>query len=81
MWLDITWDAAFYFAKNYFTQLDKLDRDRIILGTDINNRLLKKDDTSVKNEKNALKIFNSLRHHLTINNSDKICKLFNIKRT
>lgn len=81
LWLDITWDAAFYFAKNYFTQLDKLDRDRIILGTDINNRLLKKDDTNVKNKKNALKIFNSLRHHLMINNSDKICKLFNIKRT
>lgn len=79
LWLDISWIASDYFVKRYFMGLDSIDRDRIILGTDINNKILSKTNEQQDKYSTQFELFKELKCYLKINNSDKICKLF--KRT
>lgn len=84
LWLDISWDAADYFTQKYFMSLDQYDRNRIILGTDINNKIFsptRKHKNSRLSFLSCLEMFKILKQYLKINNSDRICNLFNIKRT
>lgn len=48
LWIDISYTAMWYLG-NYIMLLDGLDRNRIILGSDINNKLFGKNhDTEVE---------------------------------
>lgn len=72
LWLDISWDAAEYFGNNIML-LNNLMLDRIILGTDINPRIIKLVDID-RSVSWCTHMFMKLKKYLIINN---LPKLFN----
>ena len=76
LWLDISWDAAEYFSNNPML-LNTLILDRVILGTDINNRIFNVD--GVHKDRDwlwGLNKFNEIKKYLQTSNKLKIQKLF-----
>lgn len=76
LWLDISWDAAEYFSNNPML-LNTLILDRVILGTDINNRIF--NDDGVHKDRDwlwGLNKFNEIKKYLQTSNKLKIQKLF-----
>lgn len=74
VWLDISWDAADYLWENLM-RLNNLDLDRVILGTDLNNKLFG-DNHNIEDRKWGLKVFSNLKEYLHINNKIRIQSLF-----
>jgi hypothetical protein len=69
LWVDATWEALNYFINNPF-KLTNMNRDKIILGTDMSRKSMNKEnykkewdkihnlDQLVKSDKNIKKLFN-----------------------
>ena len=69
LWVDATWEALDYFCNNPF-KLTNMNRDRVILGTDMSRKSMNKEnynkewdkihnlDQLVKSDKNIKKLFN-----------------------
>ena len=74
VWLDISWDAADYLWENLM-RLNNLDLDRVILGTDLNNKLFG-DNHNIEDRKRGLEVFSNLKEYLHINNKIRIQSLF-----
>lgn len=74
VWLDISWDAADYLWENPM-RLNNLDLNRVILGTDLNNKLFG-DNHDTEDREWGLEAFLNLKEYLHINNSKNIRRLF-----
>ena len=74
VWLDISWDAADYLLDNPM-RLNNLDLNRVILGTDLNNKLFGDNHTKEDREW-GLDTFSSLKEYLHIDNRKNIRTLF-----
>lgn len=78
LWLDISWDAADFFSNN-FMLLNNLILDRVILGTDLNNAIFKKDRLHTDRDwKWGYDKFRELQKYMSTSNKQKIKKLFKI---
>lgn len=76
LWLDLSWDAGEYFENNPML-LNNIILDRIILGTDLNNKIFNKIHTHEDRDwKWGLNKFNKLKKYLNIDNKSKIQNLF-----
>lgn len=76
LWLDMSFTATEYFAKNLM-MLSNFDYSRIIVGTDYNNRIFT-DDFTDEDRTNVINKLNTVVNYLRINNSENIKKLFGI---
>lgn len=74
VWLDISWDAAEYLLDNLM-RLNNLDLNRVILGTDLNNKLFGDNHTKEDREW-GLEAFANLKEYLRINNKSRLQSLF-----
>lgn len=78
LWLDISWDAADYFSNNLML-LNNISRDRIILGTDLNNKSFKaKGIHEIRNENWGMEKMATIKNYLLLNNISNVKKLFNV---
>ena len=76
LWLDMSFTATEYFAKNLM-MLSNFDYSRIIVGTDYNNRIFT-DDFTDEDRANVINKLNTVVNYLRINNSENLKKLFGI---
>ena len=74
VWLDISWSASNYLLDNPM-RLNNLDLSRVILGTDLNNKLFGVNHNK-KEREHGLEIFLKLKEYLHIDNSNNIRRLF-----
>ena len=79
LWIDISWDAAEYLSNNLML-LSNISRDRIILGSDLNNKSFAgKDIHAIRNKKWGIGKMATIKNYLQLNNSQNIKKLFGIQ--